>query len=439
MRLHSLQIDSCRLRSRRRWNVPLCCFLLATGLASVLAGCDRFRPVQHEYVYVSAREVYLRDRVAAVSNRVALVKNGQRLEVIEHGRRFDKVRTDDGKIGWLQEHTIIDQKAFDQYAQLAAAHAADPVLATAQLRDDLNLHLTPGRNTDHFYLLPGSSHVRLLVRASIPHVVPGAVPSAVHSEPAAAGAKSAENAKTAVAPVPMEDWWLVRDDKGDTGWLLGSRMDVDIPDAIGEYAEGQRMMAAYPLATVIDDGHEGRREVHSGPGRTGRRVRHAAAQDADADSANSTGAAESTRPSGPADQPPTAPARETEYLVLLAPNASGLPYDFDQVRVFTWSLNHHRYETAYRLRGFQGFFPVTMTQETVNGVAEPAFSFRIAGAAGSILDPQTGIAHPVAPRTVSFRLEGNIIRRTGADQAPIETHVEDGVKKPHRAVAHKRR
>jgi hypothetical protein len=29
------------------------------------------------------------------------------------------------------------------------------------------------------------------------------------------------------------------------------------------------------------------------------------------------------------------------------------------------------------------------------------------------------VTRPVNPRTLSFRLEGNLVRRTGADQAPI--------------------
>jgi hypothetical protein len=44
------------------------CLLLGT------VGCSRLRPaVARQYVYVTAKQTFLRDRVAAVSNRTATV------------------------------------------------------------------------------------------------------------------------------------------------------------------------------------------------------------------------------------------------------------------------------------------------------------------------------------------------------------------------------
>jgi hypothetical protein len=106
-------------------------------------------------------------------------------------------------------------------------------------------------------------------------------------------------------------------------------------------------------------------------------------------------------------------------VTVLSPPRSGLPYDFDQVRVFTWSLNHHRYETGYRLRGIQGYLPVKIGKETANGVSYPTFTFDIANGPDVKIDPDTGITRPAKTRTLSFRLEGNLVRRTGADQGPI--------------------
>ncbi len=215
--------------------------------------------------------------------------------------------------------------------------------------------------------------------------------------PSATGAEAA-----AAAPVAMEDWWLVRDSAGHSGWLLARQLDVDVPDEVGEYAEGQRMVAAYPIAKVMDSGVE---HVHKADkGKTGKPVK-----DAEEDAATVPVSSE-----------------HTEYVTVLSPPRGGLPYDFDQLRVFTWSLNHHRYETAYRLHGIHGYLPVKLASETVNGQSFPTFSFAIASGPDVTVDPATGMTRPVAPRTLAFRLEGNLVRRTGADQAPIVlTHDAD--------------
>ena len=49
-------------------------------------------------------------------------------------------------------------------------------------------------------------------------------------------------------------------------------------------------------------------------------------------------------------------------------------YDFDNFRVFIWSLRRHRYETSYIERNLTGFEPVTLKNVTFAGAQYPGFS-----------------------------------------------------------------
>ena len=379
------------------WRKAILC---GVGLLLIGAGgCSRFHRQQSELVYVTAQKTFLRDRVAPVSNHTGEVTNGEELQVLERGRRFLKVKTPKNEIGWIEDHLVIDGKTHDEFVKLATDHKNDPVVATAILRDDANLHLQPGRRTQWFYRLQANTKVELLERASVAKLTPAMVAErrfAEEMEAAAARKRDVkEEVKRAPAPAPppaMEDWWLVRDANGHAGWLLSGRMDVDVPDSVAQYAEGQRIVGAYVLTKVVDS---------------------------DADTPNH-------------EMP--------EYVMLLEPNKNGLPYDFDQVRVFTWSLKHHRYETAFRLHPIQGFLPVKIS--TVPGgprdSSVPAFSFLLANNGDVSVDADSGVTRPVAPRTLNYEMLDTVVKRIGPDLAPIPAMHTLGEKKEEKK-AHKKR
>jgi hypothetical protein len=326
---------------------------------------------------------------------VAEVVNGQPLEVLEHGRRFLKVKTEKNEVGWIEERAVVDSKTYDAFAQLVTQHGDDPVVATGSLRDDLYLHVLPGRETEHLFLLAANTKIQLLVRASVPKTaaqgssLPSAsnvpkptlpvippVPAKSAPEPGLPAVPSAD-----APPIPsviMEDWWLIRDNVGHVGWLLAGRVDVDVPDEIGVYAEGQRIVGAYVLTKVSDD--------------------------------------EAT----------TADHQVPEYVTVLSPNKSGLPFDFDQVRVFTWSLKRHRYETGFRIHPIQGFLPVrTGYQPGPGGAMVPVFSFQLASGPDVTADPATGITRPANSRTIKYEMIDTQVKRIGPDMAPIPVgHLE---------------
>ena len=134
-----------RLRTRAQSVAGLSCgaaVLLSFLCFAGLSGCARFRPKPPgQYVYVTAKQTFLRDRVAAVSNRTGTVENGQKLEVLEHGRRFFKVKTEKGEVGWIDEKAVATQEVFDQFQALGESHKGDPSVASAVVRDEVNLHL----------------------------------------------------------------------------------------------------------------------------------------------------------------------------------------------------------------------------------------------------------------------------------------------------------
>jgi hypothetical protein len=321
---------------------------LAFGLASVfllvLSACERRSHHVLEVNYVSAAQAGLRDQVAAVYNRVGSVKNGERVEVLEREKRFARVRTAGGIEGWIEQRYLVDQQTYDGLQKLTQENLNDPVQSPGVLRNESNLHLTPGRETEHLYQLSAGAKVSVLKRATA-EKQPGAasVPAKVEGKPG----------KASSGPV-LEDWWLVRDAANRVGWVLARMVDLDVPLDIAQYAEGQRIVAFFVLNQVQDPGKEGTDK------------------------------------------------KASQYLCVVTEPHDGLPYDYDQIRVFTWNVKKHRYETAYREHGLNGVLPVTVASENFDKEGTlPVFILHVRDDSGNVSERKYKMNSPIVRRVLA--------------------------------------
>src|SRR3954471_24296125 len=213
--------------------------LAAVWLALVLAGCSKQPEQAKEQAYVAAPQVMLRDRVAAVYNKVGTAKNGEKLLVLDRQKRFVKVRTPRNEEGWVEQRYLAEPAVYAGAERLSKMNARAPSQGKATARSDTNLHIEPGREADHLYLIRENDKVEVLARATA-------------EKPGTRVTPKDPNDK--VPPPVVEDWRLVRDAQGHAGWVLGRMLDLDAPIDIAQYAEGQRIVAYFVLNQVDDAG-----------------------------------------------------------------------------------------------------------------------------------------------------------------------------------------
>ncbi len=353
------------------------------------AACKRQSMAHHEYMYVSAPETSLRDRVATMYNKMGTVHNGDRVEVLERQRRFVRVRTDGGQEGWIEERSLVPQEIYDGFQKLAQDNADTPVQAKGTTRAELNMHVEPSRDADHLYQLKDGEKVDVLRRATAeknaakPKTAPapsaaknstqkaGAATKTAGTQPATPAKTAAQNPALAVPPATsttgpgessagkeqppppkpvMEDWYLVRTSSGHAGWVLLRMVDLDVPLDIAQYAEGQRIIGYFILNNVDEDGKP-----------------------------------------------------QPQYLVLLNEPKDGLPYDYNQIRVFTRNRAKHRYETAYREHNLEGYLPVKVGHQDFGGKEGdlPTFTIRQKIDSGQVVEETYKLNGPIVRRVLS--------------------------------------
>jgi SH3-like domain-containing protein len=315
---------------------------LVTLFLAFTGACKRAGNLTKEVAYVNSPQVVLRDRLAPIFEKRGTVKLGDKVYVLDHQKRFSLVRTERGEEGWIADRYLVDAKVYGEFEKLAADNAKTPIQAKGTTRNLVNLHVSPGRDTEHLFQFAEGEKVDILKRGTAEK------PAAL--QPRASPLKKTSEKDNGPPPGPaLEDWSLIRGANGRVGWVLARMVDIDVPIDIAQYAEGQRIVSSFVLNTVPDEG----RNV-------------------------------------------------PQYLLMLTDNKDGLPFDYNQIRVFSWNLKRHRYETAYRERNLEGYFPVTVsTQDFGKEGVLPTFTLRVKDSQGKLVDREYRMIGPIVRRLAS--------------------------------------
>ncbi len=331
---------------------------LLLGFLLGFAGCGKDSSDVLGQAYVAPASLNLRRELTQKNSSVAVLKHGERVSIIDIHRRFVKIRTVQGDEGWVDSLQLLSPEQMDQIRRETQQALAMPSEGSASVYEALNVHLEPSRQSPAFVRIPEGGSVTVLAHRLeprkntpsksdlfaperpqqlsrrqrrqreakntnrfLPPFPPPPKPPANWQELSAeriepgnesiADLKARKDQETAEKkttelkkPVILEDWSLVRTKDNQCGWVLSRNLVMSIPDEVAQYAEGKRITSYFDLGAVQDDK---------------KGVKHH----------------------------------------WLWTTASALePFDYDAWRVFIWNRRRHRYETSYRQRDVEGYFPV---------------------------------------------------------------------------------
>ena len=137
-------------------------------------------------------------------------------------------------------------------------------------------------------------------------------------------------------------WVKVRPSPTEVGWLLAGSLEFAIPEEIAQYSEGYTY-AAVKMINRIQDPIAG---------------------------------------------------QINWYVIGERPPGADPNVDFQGIRVFTWNLKKHRYETAFRTNHMRSVYPLEVGQDGVN----PTFRFYELAADGTTKIPRDFIMYGVIVR-----------------------------------------
>jgi len=281
------------------------------------------------------------------------LRHGDHVDLLARRRRFVKVRSASGAVGWTDSRLLMSADASDRFQDMQDRAAAAPALGRATVLDTVTVHTDPFRQAPALYQLAAKQSVEIIAHQrvqrapwdpppllddlavhaknsrkakskkeppKIPPPPPGPAPAVPddwlllsgYPQDHLPGEKPNEPLPPPApppAPPVFDDWTLVRWDASHAGWVLDRLLYVAIPDDVIQYAERARIVAYYAIGSVRD----------------GDQVK--------------------------------------SVWLWAAQSSAAREIEFDSLRIFTWNTRRHRWETWWMERGIQGVGPVLLMRD----------------------------------------------------------------------------
>jgi len=195
-------------------------------LVLVLAGCSgRGREPAIGEGFVVPETLNLRQELGPRQPSVGTVRHGERVEILARRRRFVKVRSGAGAVGWTDGGLLFSTAQMEELRALARRAAGLPSQGDTTVFDTLNVHTHPDRQAPSFHQIREGQHAAVVEHRLVARTSP---------------------------ELPPDDWVLLRVSQDQAGWVLGNMLFMAIPDEVAQYAEGHRITSFFSLGEVRD-------------------------------------------------------------------------------------------------------------------------------------------------------------------------------------------
>lgn len=187
-----------------------------------------------EVEYVTSPSLDILDTPAVVHKVIAVLKYGDRVEILKEQGNWARVRAGTGSEGWVITKELVSAKVYEGGQQILKELQQRQAQAAGRTVLAANIHLEPHRDAPGLGMLMQGETLEVFDRRMVAR------------KPAGGGVKPATSS------APDSDAWYLVEAGSRAGWILGRLITLDIPQGISQYAANYNMVAWFVLNKVQD-------------------------------------------------------------------------------------------------------------------------------------------------------------------------------------------